>query len=117
MAITIAGIGLFSLAALTAQKRTREIGIRKALGAQSRDIVERLAWEFAKPVLWANLIAWPVAEFFLSRWLETFAYHIEMPWWLFVASGAMAMVIALAVVLVHARRAARAHPIEALRYE
>jgi len=117
VAITIAGIGLFSMAALTAQRRTREIGIRKALGAQARDIVGRLTWEFAKPVLWANLIAWPVAEFFLGRWLETFAYHIEMPWWLFVACGATSLAIALAVVLAHAWRAARARAIYALRYE
>jgi putative ABC transport system permease protein len=117
VAVTIACIGLFSLAALTAQWRTREIGIRKALGAEKRDVVWLLMWQFAKPVLWANAIAWPVAEIFLGRWLEGFTHHIALPWWLFIACGGMTLVLALAVVSVHTLRAASARPVQALRQE
>ena len=108
---------LFGLAAFTAERRTREIGVRKALGACTRDIVRLLLWQFSVPVLIANVIAWPVAWFYLHHWLEGYANHIRLSPLYFVGAGAIALVIAWATVFVHARRVANANPIHALRYE
>jgi putative ABC transport system permease protein len=116
LAIVIAALGLFGMAASTAERRTKEIGIRKSMGASTGDITRLLMWEFTKPVLWANLIAWPTAWFLLSRWLDGFAYHVSMPLLLFAASSAMAVVIALLTVSAHCWRVARAKPVTALRY-
>jgi putative ABC transport system permease protein len=101
IALLVACMGLLGLAVATAERRTKEIGIRKAIGARSADILRLLSWEFAKPVLLANLIAWPVAYWALQSWLDGFAYHIELELWMFVAAGALALVIALATVSVH----------------
>jgi putative ABC transport system permease protein len=117
IAIFIACLGLFGLAAFTAERRTREIGVRKALGACTRDIVRLLLWQFSVPVLIANVIAWPVAWFYLHHWLEGYANHIRLSPLYFVGAGAIALVIAWATVFVHARRVANANPIHALRYE
>jgi putative ABC transport system permease protein len=117
MAVFIACLGLFGLAANTAERRTKEIGVRKALGASNGDIVRLLLGSFAQPVLWANLIAWPAAWWAMNRWLSGFAYHISLSPWFFVAAGAAALAIAAATVTAHAVRVARAKPISALRYE
>ena len=116
-AIVIACLGLFGLAAFTTERRTKEIGVRKAMGASSGDILKLLLWEFTKPVLWANLIAWPAAWFILNWWLSSFAYRVDIAPWTFAAAGAGALVIALATVLVHALSVARSKPVAALRYE
>jgi putative ABC transport system permease protein len=116
LAIVIASLGLFGMAASTAERRTREIGIRKSMGASTGDITRLLMWEFTKPVLWANLIAWPAAWYLLSRWLAGFAYHVNMPLQLFAASSALAVLIALLTVGIHCWRVARAKPVVALRY-
>jgi putative ABC transport system permease protein len=117
IAIFIACLGLFGLAAFTTERRTHEIGIRKALGAPTRDIVRLLLWQFSIPVLIANIIAWPVAWYWLHDWLQGFAYRISLSPLYFLGAGACAMVIAWATVFVHARRVANANPIHALRYE
>jgi putative ABC transport system permease protein len=117
IALCIACLGLFGLSAFTAERRTKEIGIRKAMGASTGDVMRLLLWQFSKPVLWANLIAWPVSAFIMNRWLQGFAYHIDLAPWLFFASTALALVIALATVSVHCYLVARAKPIHALRYE
>jgi len=117
IAVLLAALGLFGLAAFTAEQRTKEIGIRKSMGAKSTDILRLLLWQFAKPVLWANLIAWPVAYFVMQRWLEGFASHIDLSLWMFIAASALALVIAIATVLGHALIVARAQPVTALRYE
>ena len=117
LAVVIAALGLFGMAASTAERRTKEIGIRKTMGASTADITRLLMWEFTKPVLWANLIAWPVAWYLLSRWLDGFAYHVNMPLLLFAAASVLAVVIALATVGTHCWRVARAKPVKALRYE
>ena len=117
IALVIAALGLFALSAFTTERRTKEIGIRKALGASSADILKLLLWQFAKPVLIANVIAWPVAWFTLNWWLSSFAYHVDVAPWTFAAAGVGALVIALATVFVHALRVARAKPVGALRYE
>ena len=78
LAVMLAALGLFGLAAFTAERRTKEIGIRKSMGATRTDILRLLLWQFARPVLWANLIAWPAAYFAMRRWLDGFAYRIEL---------------------------------------
>ena len=117
IAIFIACLGLFGLAAFTAERRTREIGIRKAFGARTRDIVRLLLWQFSIPVLIANLIAWPVAWYYLHGWLETYAYRISLNPLYFLAAGLVALLIAWATVIAHAVIVARANPVHALRYE
>jgi len=113
----IAALGLFGLAAFTAEQRTKEIGIRKSMGARTSDILGLLIWQFAKPVLWSNLIAWPAGYFIMRRWLEGFAYHIDLAPWMFVAASGLALTIAIATVIGHALLVARAQPVTALRYE
>jgi putative ABC transport system permease protein len=117
LAVLIASFGLFGLSAFTAEQRTKEIGIRKAMGADTRDILHLLLWQFAKPVLWANLIAWPVAGYLMHRWLQGFAYRIALSPWLFLAASGLALGIALLTVLLHSWLVARAKPVTALRYE
>jgi putative ABC transport system permease protein len=117
IAIFIACLGLFGLAAFTAQRRTKEIGVRKAFGARQTDIVRLLLWQFSVPVLIANLIAWPVAYYYLHHWLESYAFRIVLSPVYFVLAGATALVIAWITVIAHALRVARANPIHALRYE
>lgn len=117
IAIVIACLGLFGLAAFTAGRRTREIGIRKALGARMRDVTLLLLWQFSIPVLIANFIAWPVAGYYLHGWLEGFAYHITLNPFYFITVGVTALVIAWATVGMHALRVARANPVHALRHE
>jgi putative ABC transport system permease protein len=117
LAGVIAALGLFGLSAHSTEQRTKEIGIRKSMGAGTGDIMRLLIWQFTKPVLWANLIAWPIAWFLMSRWLQGFAHHVDMQPQLFAASSALAMVIALLTVSVHCWLVARAKPVTALRYE
>ena len=113
----IACLGLFGLAADAAERRTKEIGVRKAMGASSRNIVVLLLKSFTRPVLWANLIAWPVSWWAMDRWLSGFAYRITLAPWIFLAASAAALAIATLTVAAHAVRVARAKPIGALRYE
>ena len=117
VAVVIAALGILGLAVFTAERRTREIGLRKVMGASRLDILRLLGWQFARPVLWANLIAWPSAYWLMQRWLEGFAYHINLRLLTFFAAGALALLIALATVASHALLVARAKPVEALRYE
>ncbi len=117
IALVIGCLGLFGLSAFTAERRTKEIGIRKALGASSADVARLLVWQFARPVLIANAIAWPVAWFIMRRWLDGFAYHIKLDWQPFALAGAAALVIAVVTTLFHAFQVARARPVLALRYE
>jgi len=117
VAIFIACLGLFGLSAFTVERRTREIGVRKVFGARTRDIVRLLLWQFSIPVLIANLIAWPVAWFYLRHWLEGYAYRISLNPLYFLAGGLAALLIAWVTVITHAVLVARANPVHALRYE
>ncbi|HEY5412199.1 MAG TPA: FtsX-like permease family protein, partial [Caulobacteraceae bacterium] len=117
LAIVIACLGLFALAAFTTERRTKEIGIRKAMGAGAFDVMRLLLWQFTKPVLWANLIAWPLAFWAMDHWLHGFAYRVDLPARLFLAASAAAVLIAWATVSIHAWLVARGKPALALRYE
>jgi putative ABC transport system permease protein len=117
IAILIACLGLFGLSAFTAERRTKEIGIRKTFGAKTRHIVQLLLWQFSIPVLLANLIAWPFAYYYLHAWLEGYADRISLNPRYFFGAGAAALIIAWATVYAHAYRIARANPINALRHE
>ncbi len=117
IAIFIACLGLLGLAAYTAEQRTKEIGIRKVLGATVSEIIFMLTKEFTKWVLIANIIAWPISYFFMNGWLENFAYRINISLWIFVLSGVSALFIAVVTVSYQAIRAAMANPIKSLRYE
>src|SRR5207253_1760752 len=117
LAVIIACLGLFGLAAFTAERRTKEIGIRKVLGARIRDIVGLLAWQFSKPVIIANLIAWPVAWLAMKWWLDTFDARIDLGVMPFLLAGLLALAIAIVTIASHAIKVARANPILALRYE
>ncbi|TFI59558.1 FtsX-like permease family protein [Sphingomonas parva] len=116
-AALIACLGLFGLAAFTAERRTKEIGIRKVFGARVRDIVRLLAWQFSKPVMLANIVAWPIAWWAMRDWLNGFDARIPLGPGPFLLAGLIALAIALGTVSGHAIRVARLNPIHALRYE
>lgn len=117
LGILIACLGLFGLVSFAAAQRTKEIGIRKVLGASAMSVVHLLSKDFLKLVVLANLIAWPFAYYFMNRWLQDFAYRVNVGWWVFAVSGALALVVALITVSTQALKAALANPVEALRYE
>jgi putative ABC transport system permease protein len=117
LAVLIGCLGLFGLAAFTAERRTKEIGIRKVLGARTYDIVRLLVWQFSRPVILANIIAWPVAWWMMRDWLNGFDQRIALTPVPFVIAAAIALGIAIATVVGHAVKVARANPIHALRYE
>jgi putative ABC transport system permease protein len=117
LAAVIAALGLFGLSAHSAEQRTKEIGIRKTMGASRGDILRMLLWQFAKPILWANLIAWPAALYLMHHWLQSFTHHVSLDPLIFVGASIIALMIALATVAAHAMLVARAHPAAALRYE
>ncbi len=117
LAIIIACLGLFGLSAHAAETKTKEIGVRKVLGASIPNIMLLLSKELVSWVAIANLIAWPLAYYFMDRWLRDFAYRINLNVWIFLVAGGTALVIALATVGYQAIKAATANPIESLRYE
>ncbi|MEO7766432.1 MAG: FtsX-like permease family protein, partial [Ferruginibacter sp.] len=117
LAILIACLGLFGLATFTAEQRTKEIGIRKVLGASVAGIVRMLSTDFLKLVLVAACIALPVAWLAMGKWLQNFAYHINIDWKVFILAGAIAALIALLTVSFQAIRAAVSNPVKSLRAE
>jgi putative ABC transport system permease protein len=117
LAIIIACLGLLGLAAFAAERRTKEIGVRKVLGASVTGIISLLSKQFTKLVLIANLIAWPVAYFAINAWLQNFSYRIDIGWWTFALAGGLALLIALLTVSTQAIKAAMANPVGALRHE
>ena len=117
LAVVIACLGLYGLASFSTERRTKEIGIRKTLGASVAGIVKLFVTEFAVLVLVANVIAWPLVYFAMQRWLSGFAYRIELGAFVFVASAVLTLAVAMLTVALVATRAARAKPVTALRYE
>jgi putative ABC transport system permease protein len=117
LAVLIAVLGLVGLAAHAAASRTKEIGIRKALGGGRWAISALLLWQFSVPVLLANLVAWPLAYWAMSVWLRGFVKRVELDAWMFIAAGAVTLVVAVAAVLLHTWRMSGTRPVAALRYE
>jgi len=117
LAIFLSCLGLFGLASFTAERRTKEIGIRKVLGASVPGIFMLLSRGLSKWVLLANIIAWPAAYYFMNGWLQNFAYRVGLSVWIFILSGLAAFGIALLTVSYQSIKAATANPVDSLRYE
>lgn len=117
ISIFVACLGLFGLAAFTAELRTKEIGVRKVLGASVQGLVALLSKDFVKLVLLSTIIAFPIAWWAMNKWLEDFAYRIEIGWWVFVVAAIIALLIALFTVSFQAIKAAMANPVKSLRTE
>ncbi len=117
VSVFLSCLGLFGLSIYTTQRRTKEIGIRKVMGASTSAVMRLLLWAFAKPVIWASVIAWPVATWLMNRWLDGFAYRVNLGWWLLPAASLLALAITLITVSVHSYLVARATPGGALRSE
>ena len=116
-AVFIASLGAFGLMAMAAARRTKEVGIRKVLGASISSLVFLITGSFLKLVLVANLIAWPIAYFSVRNWLQNFAYRIDIPVGVFALGGSLVFFIAVVTVSAHALRTAMTNPVNALRYE
>jgi putative ABC transport system permease protein len=117
LVIFIACLGLFGLAAFTAEQRTKEIGIRKVMGASENDIIVMINKDFLRPVMIANLIAWPLAGWLMYLWLQQFAFRIAFPWTVFVFAALISLIVALVSISFQASRAARGNPVKSLRNE
>jgi len=117
IAIFIACLGLFGLSAFSISQRIKEIGIRKVLGANTGSIVSLLSKDFLKLVLVAAVIAFPAAWYAMNKWLQDFAYRIDVPWWVFLVAGAVAALVALITISFQAIKAAVANPVKNLRTE
>ena len=117
LAIIVSCLGLLGLAAFIGEQRTKEIGIRKLLGASVSGIFIHLSRGFIKWVVMANIIAWPIAYFFMNKWLQNFSYRSGLSIWIFILSGLTALAIALLTISYQTFKAATANPVEALRYE
>jgi putative ABC transport system permease protein len=117
LTIFISCIGLFGLSVLSAEKRTKEIGIRKVLGASVQQIVTALSTDFIKLVAIALIIATPLVYIAANKWLQNYPYRIEMSWWLFASAGILVMLIALFTVSFQSIKTAVANPVKSLRTE
>ena len=117
ISIFLACLGLFGLAALAAVNRTKEIGIRKVLGASVTNIVGLLSKDFLKLVALALFVATPIAWYFMHKWLQDFAYRISIGWWIFIAAGSLALILAFITIAFQAAKAGIANPVKSLRTE
>ena len=117
LTIFVACLGLFGLVTFTAQQRFKEIGIRKVLGSTAPQIVAMLSKDFLKLVFVSFLIAFPLGFYLMGKWLQGFAYHIQIQWWIFIMAGAITILIAFMTIGWKSFRAASMNPIEALRDE
>jgi putative ABC transport system permease protein len=117
LAVVIACLGLFALSAYTTERRTKEIGVRKVMGADTGEVVLLLLWQFTVPILWAIAIALPISWLAMGHWLQGFVYHVDLSAWTFVLAAVAAVGIALLTVAYQSFVVARAKPASALRYE
>jgi len=117
LALFVAGMGLFGLATHTAENRTKEIGVRKILGASASSIYLLLSKEFLIRVALANVFAWPVAYFAMHRWLQNFVFRITIGWDIFLISGGVALIISVLTISFQSLKATMANPVDSLRYE
>jgi putative ABC transport system permease protein len=115
-ALIVACLGLLGLATYSAERITREVGIRKAMGADSTAIARLMLWDLIRPLLWATVLAWPVAFYFLDRWLQGFAYRIDLSPWMFLGASAIGLTLAVLTVLPQVMRVCRGRAVDALRY-
>ncbi len=117
LSLLIAALGLLGLAAYTTEQRTKEVGIRKTMGATSGDIIVQFSSEFIRFVLLGNLLGWPLAFIAIRKWMTDFAYHINIPWWIFIFSAIFSLIIAVAAVWLRTSRTANLNPAITLKYE
>lgn len=117
MAVVIACLGLFGLVSLTVEQRTKEIGIRKVLGAGIHDILFLVSKDFLFYVIIANMIAWPLIYYVMYRWLENFSYRVDIPWSVFVATLGLSLFLALVTISYRVVKAAVVNPIHSIKYE
>src|SRR6185312_4936890 len=117
LAIIISCLGLFGLAAYTAERRTKEIGVRKVLGAGIKNITTLLSKDFLQLVVISCMIAFPVAWWMMNSWLQNYKYKIAISWWIFLAAGISAILIALITISFQSVKAALANPVKSLRTE
>lgn len=117
LSLLIAALGLLGLAAYTTEQRTKEVGIRKTMGATSGDIIVQFSSEFIRFVLLGNLLSWPLAYMAIRKWMTDFAYHINIPWWIFIYSAIFSLLIAVAAVWLRTSRIANLNPAITLKYE
>jgi len=117
LAVLIACLGLLGSASSAINRRTKEIGVRKVLGASVPSLFMQLIRNFTKLVLIANIIAWPIAFYAMNRWLQNFVYRIDLEWWLFAVSALAALIISIITVSYHTLKAAVSNPVDSLRFE
>ena len=113
----VTALGLYGLASYTTQERMKEIAIRKAIGASVLKIVYKITLSFTKLVLIANVVAWPLAWYFMNDWLNGFASRINFSWWIFVLAATLTYLLAISTIVFQALAAARRNPVDVLRYE
>lgn len=116
-AIFISCLGIFGLASFMAEQKTKEIGIRKVLGASVSTIVRIFSTEFTKLVIISNILAWPLAYFAMNKWLENFAYHTSLKWWMYALGAALSITVVVITISYQSLKAATKNPAESLRYE
>jgi putative ABC transport system permease protein len=117
LSIMLGGLGLFGLTAFAAKRRTKEIGIRRVMGASTAMLIKTLSKDFIKLVLIANIIGWPIAFYFINQWMSSFAYRTPMPVWAFVGTGIVVLAIAFLCVLYHSLKVSRISPVKSLKSE
>ena len=117
LAIFIACLGLLGLVSYSTEQRTKEIGVRKVLGASIVNIILMISKEFILLLSLATVFAWPIAYYAMNKWLQNFTYRIEMSWWVFISAGLVALGISLFTISWLAGRAAIANPVDSLKYE
>jgi putative ABC transport system permease protein len=116
IAAFIAALGIYGISALAVEHSAAGLGVRKTFGASRADILQLLLWRFTAPILVASLLAWPVSYWVMRRWLEGFAYHIDLAPGIFLVASASALLVALAAVIGHALQLSRVRPVVALRH-
>ena len=117
LSIVLGALGLFGLTAFMTKRRTKEIGIRKVIGASTSKLIGLLSADFLKLVLIGNVIGLPIAWYYMDRWLQNFVVHANFKWWIFAGTMIAAMMIAFAAILYHSMKVSKANPVKALRTE
>jgi putative ABC transport system permease protein len=117
LSILLGGLGLFGLTAFMTKRRTKEIGIRKVIGASTSRLIGLLSIDFIKLVLIANVIGLPIAWYYMDRWMTSFVVQAEFKWWIFAGTMITALIIAFSAILYHSLKVSKANPVTALRTE